>query len=78
MVTLPKIPKIDTIFVFFKWKGRILISNLDSTLNFEFTRSFCQHLSVMVFGFSHLSRKKARLQGFIKKSISPEPLEINN
>jgi hypothetical protein len=78
MVTLPKIPKIDTIFVFLNGRAAFLISNLDSTLNFEFTRSFCQHLSVMVFDLSHLSRKKAPLQGFIKKSISPEPLEINN
>jgi hypothetical protein len=33
MATLPEIPEIDAIFVFFKWKGPTLISNMDSTLN---------------------------------------------
>jgi hypothetical protein len=63
---------------FFKWKSPILISNFDSTLNFEFTTSFCQHLSVIVFDLCHLFYKKAGLQGFIKKCITPEPLEIQN
>jgi hypothetical protein len=54
-----------------------LISNFDSTLNFEFRGSFCQHLSVIVFDLlvCHLFRKKA---GFIKKMITSEPLKINN
>jgi hypothetical protein len=59
-------------------KGPILISNFDSALNFEFRMSFCQHLPVIVFDLCHLFRKKAALQGFIKKIITPELLEINN
>jgi hypothetical protein len=55
-----------------------LTSYFDSTLNFEFRTSFCQHLSVIVFDLSHLFCKKVRLQGFIKKFIIPEPSEINN
>jgi hypothetical protein len=67
MVTLPEVPEIDAIFVFFKWKGPILISNFDSTLNCKFRMSFCQLLSVIVFDQCHLFRKKA----------TPELLEIN-
>jgi hypothetical protein len=63
-------------FCFFKWKGPTLILSLDSTLNFEFRTSFCQHFSVTVFEPSSFSQK-AVLQGFIKKCITPEPLEIN-
>jgi hypothetical protein len=63
---------------FFKWKGLILASHFDSTLNFEFRASFCQHLSVIVFDLCHLFCKKARLQGFINKFITLEPSEINN
>jgi hypothetical protein len=55
-----------------------LTSHFDSTLNFEFRTSFCQDLSVIVFDLCHLFCKKARLQGFIKKFITLEPLEINN
>jgi hypothetical protein len=62
---------------FFKWKGPILISNFDSMLNFEFRTSFCKHLSVIVFDLSSF-RKKEGLQGFIKKCVTPQPLEINN
>jgi hypothetical protein len=40
--------------------------------------SFCQHLPVIIFDQCHLFRKKAGLQGFIKKIITPELLEINN
>jgi hypothetical protein len=70
-------------FVFFKWKGPILTSYFDSALNFEFRTSICEHLSIIVFDLCHLFRKKAGLQGFIKKCIpdllfTPEPLEINN
>jgi hypothetical protein len=43
-----------------------LTSHFDSTLNFEFRASFCQHLSA------------ARLQDFINKFITLEPSEINN
>jgi hypothetical protein len=39
--------------------------------------SFCQYLSVIVFDQCHLFRRKAGLQGFIKKIITPELLEIN-
>jgi hypothetical protein len=78
MATLPEIPEIDAIFVFFKWKGPLLISNFDSTLNAEFRTSFCQHLSVIVFDLCHLFGRKAGLQGFIKKFITPKPLELNN
>jgi hypothetical protein len=78
MATHPEIPEIDTIFVFFKWKGLILIASFDSTLNFEFRTSFCQHLSVIVFDLCNFFHKKAGLQGFIKKFITPEPLEIQN
>jgi hypothetical protein len=77
MVTLPEVPEIDAIFVFFKWKGPILISNFDSTLNFKFRMSFCQLLSVIFFDQCHLFRKKAGLQGFIKKIMTPE-LHIGN
>jgi hypothetical protein len=63
---------------FFKWKGLILTSHFDSTLNFEFGTSFCQHLSVIVFDLCHLFCKKARLQDFINKFITLEPSEINN
>jgi hypothetical protein len=56
---------------FFKWKGLIFIASFDSTLNFEFRTSFCQH-----FWPSHFFHKKAGLQGFIKKFITSEPLEI--
>jgi hypothetical protein len=59
---------------FFKWKGSILISNFDSTLNFKFRMSFCQHLSVIVFDQCHLYRKKAGLQDFTKKIITPDLL----
>jgi hypothetical protein len=56
-----------------------LSSNLDSTLNFEFTTSFCQQLPIChLFDLCHIFRKKAGLQGFIKKFVTPEPLEINN
>jgi hypothetical protein len=65
-------------FCFFKWKSPTLISNMDSTLNSEFRKSFCQHLSVIVFDLCHLFHKKSRLQGFIKKFVTPEPLEIND
>jgi hypothetical protein len=41
MATLPEIPEIDATFIFFKWKGPILISYLDSTLNFECKTAFC-------------------------------------
>jgi hypothetical protein len=52
---------------------------MDSMLNFGFRTPFCQHLSVIVFDLRvcHLFRKKAGLQDFIKKFITPEPLEIN-
>jgi hypothetical protein len=30
----------------FKWKGPILMSNLDSKLNSEFRASLCQHLGI--------------------------------
>jgi hypothetical protein len=63
---------------FFKYKSPILVSNLDSTLNFEFMMSFCQYLSVIVFDLYHLFCKKVRLEGFIKKFIIREPSEINN
>jgi hypothetical protein len=78
MATLPEIPEIDAIFVFFKWKGPTLISNMDSTLNSEFRTPFCQHLSVIVFDLCHLFRKKTGLRGFFKKCITSELLEINN
>jgi hypothetical protein len=78
MVALPEIPEIDIILVFFKYKGPILNSHFDSTLTFEFSTSFCQYLSVIVFDLCHLFCKKVRLQGFIKKFIIPEPSEINN
>jgi hypothetical protein len=55
-----------------------LSSNFDSTLNFRFRASFCQHLPVIVFDLCHLFCKKARLQGFINKFITLEPSEINN
>jgi hypothetical protein len=77
MATLPEIPKIDAIFVFFQRKGTILISNLDSRLNFERRISFCPHLSLIVFDLCHLFRKKSGLQGFIKKRITSEHLEIH-
>jgi hypothetical protein len=54
-----------------------VISNFDSTLNSKFRMSFCQHLSIIVFDQCHLFRKNAGLQGFIKKIITPELLEIN-
>jgi hypothetical protein len=54
MVTLRKIPEIDVTFIFFKYKSLILF------LNFEFSTSFCQHLSVIVFDLCHLFRKKKR------------------
>jgi hypothetical protein len=63
---------------FFKWKGLILTSHFDSTLNFEFRTSFRQHLSVIVFDLCHLFCKKARLQGFINKFITLKPSKINN
>jgi hypothetical protein len=63
---------------FFKQKGPILTSHFDSTLTFEFSTSFCQYLSVIVFELCHLFCKKVRLQGFIKKFIIREPSEINN
>jgi hypothetical protein len=72
------LPEIDAIFIFCKWKGPILISYLDSTLNFEFRTSFYHYLSVIVFHLFNFFRKKAGLQNFIKKCITPEPLEINN
>jgi hypothetical protein len=62
---------------FFKYKGPILTSHFDSTLTFEFSTSFCQYLSVIVFDLCHLFCKKVRLEGFIKKFIIPEPSEIN-
>jgi sulfate adenylyltransferase subunit 1 (EFTu-like GTPase family) len=65
-------------FYFFKWKSLILTSHFDSTLNFEFGASFCQHLSVIVLDLCHFFCKKARLQDFINKFITLEPLEINN
>jgi hypothetical protein len=56
-----------------------LTSYVDSTLNFEFRTSFCQYfICVIIFDLCHLFRKKAGLQGFNKKFITPEPLEINN
>jgi hypothetical protein len=76
MMALPEIPEIDAIFIFLK--DLILTSHFDSTLNFEFGTSFCQHLSVIVFDLCHLFCKKARLQGFINKFITLEPSEINN
>jgi hypothetical protein len=57
MATHPEIPEIDTISIFFKWQGLILIASFDSTLNFEFRTSFCQHLSVIVFDLSFFSQK---------------------
>jgi hypothetical protein len=60
---------------FFLWKHPILISYLDSTLNFEVGTSFCQHL---FYDPCHFFRKKAGLQGFINKIITPEPLGTNN
>jgi hypothetical protein len=61
---------------FCKWKGPILISNLDSTLNFKFRASFSQHFSVIVFDLCHLFHKKAGLQGFIKKFITPQSIQF--
>jgi hypothetical protein len=55
-----------------------LTLHFDSTLNFEFRTSFCQHLSVIVFDLCHLFCKKAKLHGFINKFITLEPSEINN
>jgi hypothetical protein len=78
MATLPRNAGNGRHLCFFKWKGPILISYFDSTLNFEFRTSFCQYSFVIIFDLCHLFRKKAELQGFIKKCIIPEPLEINN
>jgi hypothetical protein len=72
MVALPEIPELTP------WKGLILTSHFDSTLNFEFRASFCQHLSAIVFDLCHHFCKKARLQGFINKFITLEPSETNN
>jgi hypothetical protein len=36
------------------------------------------NVGIIIFDVCHLFRKKAGLQGFIKKLIIPEPLEINN
>jgi hypothetical protein len=55
-----------------------MTSHFDYTLTFEFSTSFCQYLSVILFDLCHLFCKKVRLQGFIKKFIIPEPSEINN
>jgi hypothetical protein len=52
---------------FFRWKGPILISSLDSTLKFYFGMSFCEYWSVIIFDLCHLFRKEAGLQGCIKK-----------
>jgi hypothetical protein len=77
MAALPEIPEIDAILFFFKWKGPILISHVDSTLNFEFATSFCLHLPVILFDLCHLFCKKARMQGFIKKFITPEIMKAS-
>jgi hypothetical protein len=63
MATLPEISEVDAKFVF---------------LNGE-APSFCQQLPIChLFDLCHIFRKKAGLQGFIKKFVTPEPLEINN
>jgi hypothetical protein len=48
---------------FFKWKGLILTSHFDSTLNFEFRASFCQHLSVIVFDLDVIFLQKSEVAG---------------
>jgi uncharacterized membrane protein len=77
MATLLEMPEIVAIFIFFRWKGTILTSYFDSTLDFEFRTSFCQYLCVIIFDLCHYFRKKVGLQGFIKKFITPEHLERN-
>jgi hypothetical protein len=51
-----------------------LTSQFDSTLNFEFRASFCQHLSVIVFKFITLEPSEINNRFFLVEFLKTWPI----
>jgi hypothetical protein len=69
MATLPETPEINAISIFLNGIPTLILS-----LERPFVNTYLSLFLTYVIFFA----KKAGLQGFIKKIITPEPLQISN